>query len=135
MHFQSISRDAINQLNALIIDDESDICFLLSNILKQRNVDANVACSLSEADQLLNRVIAPPVIFLDNHLPDGLGINYISKLKKTFPTTKIVMMTAHDNMSDREKAKGEGVDYFIGKPFSKDLIFSTLDEINGKIAS
>jgi two-component system, OmpR family, response regulator len=119
-------------IKALIVDDETDICFLLNSILKQRNVQAIFAGSLYEADKILERNAAPPIIFLDNHLPDGLGINYISKLKKDHPSSKIVMITAHDNVSDREKARIEGADFFIGKPFSRATIYSALDALAGQ---
>ena len=119
------------KIKALIIDDESDICYLLSSILKHRNVQARFACSLSEADQILKHDSAPPLIFLDNHLPDGTGVGYISKLKKKYPATKIVMMTAHDTLPDREKARLAGVDYFIGKPFTREVIFKTIDSLTG----
>jgi two-component system OmpR family response regulator len=64
----------------------------------------------------------PEIIFLDNHLPDGLGVNFISYIKRFHPLSKIVMITAHDNLADKQKAFKEGVDYFIGKPFSKETV-------------
>jgi two-component system, OmpR family, response regulator len=117
------------EINALIIDDETDICYLLSSILRHRNVKASFAGSLSEADNILRENSPPPIIFLDNHLPDGKGIDYISHLKKRYPATKVVMITAHDSQSDRKKAQQEGADFFIGKPFTKEIIFNTLDNL------
>jgi DNA-binding response OmpR family regulator len=40
------------------------------------------------------------------------------------------MITAHDNASDREKARENGVDYFISKPFNRDMILKTLEKIH-----
>ncbi|MES1217932.1 MAG: response regulator [Bacteroidota bacterium] len=125
-------KKASNKIKALIIEDESDICYLLSNILKQWNIDALFAGSLAEADKILLEHSSPGIIFLDNHLPDGRGINYIRRLKEKSPSSKIVMITAHDNLSDREKARNEGADFFIGKPFSKELIFKTLENLTGQ---
>ena len=114
-------------IQALIIDDESDICYLLSNILKHRNVSSQIATSLGEAEKLLEKQPVPNLIFLDNNLPDGAGINYINRLKKKFPNSKVVMITAYDTVSDRETARKQGADSFLGKPFSKEMIYSTLD--------
>ena len=111
----------------LIIDDETDIRFLLSNILKQKNVQTVLASSLSEADSIIGEKKEFDYVFLDNYLPDGLGVNHIKKIKTTCPKAKVVMVTAHDNQTDREKASIEGADYFIGKPFSSELILNTLD--------
>jgi CheY-like chemotaxis protein len=120
------------RIKALIVDDETDICYLLSSILRQRNVQATFAGSLTEADKILDREAAPPIIFLDNHLPDGMGMNYVSKLKRNHPLSKIVMITAHDNITDRENALIEGVDFFIGKPFSRETVYKALEILIGQ---
>lgn len=115
-------------LKVLIIDDEADICYLLSTLLKQKNLETNFVNSLADATQAM-KADAPEIVFLDNHLPDGLGINYINYVKKTYPSAKIVMITAHDTTVDRDKALSEGADYFIGKPFSREAIYNTVDQL------
>jgi len=115
-------------LKVLIIDDETDICYLLSTLLKQKNLETAYVNTLSDATQALKQE-APEIIFLDNHLPDGLGMNFIEYLKSNYPTTKIVMITAHDTAADRNKALSEGADYFIGKPFTRDVIYKTVEQL------
>ena len=121
---------AVNKKNfqVLIIDDEIDVCFLLKGILKQKNIESAYVTSLEEGENILKQY-DPPVIFLDNHLPDGFGVDYISQFKKQRPSAKIVMLTAHDTFSDREKAYKEGVDFFIGKPFTRDIILETVERL------
>jgi two-component system OmpR family response regulator len=114
-------------VKALIIDDEIDICYLLSSILKNKDVLPEYVNSLSEATTALAKSI-PAIIFLDNHLPDGMGIDFIRYIKKNFPETKIVMITAYDNSSDRNKALQLGADGFIGKPFSRDVIYKAVEQ-------
>ncbi len=116
------------KLRALIIDDEVDICYLLKGILRHKNIQADHVTSLQEAKNFL-REAAPPVIFLDNHLSDGLGMDYIHPLKQQYPSSKIIMITAHDTAHDRERAYQEGVDYFISKPFTREIILKTLEKI------
>jgi|SRR5688572_31708946 len=116
------------KLKALIVDDETDIWYLLGNILKQRNIQTVFAGSLAEAEKILSPGNDFSIIFLDNHLPDGSGISAIGQLKQDNPLAQLVMITAHDGSSDKEKAVRNGVDYFIGKPFSRDIIFETLDK-------
>ena len=123
-----MTNKVLGNLKALIIDDETDICYLLSSILRQKKIQSTFAGSLTEADKMLKENSPPHFIFLDNYLPDGLGINYIHTLKKKYPSSKIVMITAHDNVSDRLKAQHEGADFFIGKPFSREIIFKTIEE-------
>lgn len=114
---------------ALIIDDEVDICYLLKGILRQRNIAADHVTSLAAAESFLEKT-APPVIFLDNHLSDGLGVEYVRTLKSRFPYSKVIMITAHDTAHDRERAYREGVDFFISKPFNRDTILRTIENIS-----
>ncbi len=114
-------------LTALIIDDEYDICFLLSRILRNNNQQVQFVNSIGEGKDSLTK-LSPHLLFLDNHLPDGYGIDFISYVKKHHPQTKIVMVTAHDTSEDRKKALQEGADLFISKPFSAAEIKSALQE-------
>ena len=113
----------------LIIDDETDICYLLSNILRQKDMIPVIASCLSEAVHIIDGESEFALIFLDNHLPDGLGVDCIKEIKKRCPFCKIIMITAHDNPADREKASDEGADYFIGKPFNREIIFQTIEKL------
>lgn len=113
----------------LIIDDEVDICYLLKGIMRLRNIEADYVTTLAEADIKLQKT-NPSIIFLDNHLSDGMGMDHVRRFKKEYPSASIVMITAHDTPVDREKAYKEGVDFFIGKPFNRETIFKTLEKIN-----
>ncbi len=116
------------KLKALIVDDEIDVCFLLGSILKNKNLQTSYANSIGEAKQALMRD-HPSIIFLDNYLPDGFGINFIDEIKRLDPHIKIVMITAHDTTSDKDKAYSVGADHFIGKPFTRDNIVQALDSL------
>ena len=116
------------RLSVLVVDDEKDICFLLYSLLKQKNIPTRLAGSLAEAEKLIE-IQTPAVIFLDNHLPDGLGVDNIARLKKEHPGILIIMISAHYSAADREKAIQAGVDHFIGKPFNKNTILETLSKL------
>lgn len=104
----------INQdINALIIDDELDTCFLLSRVLKRYGIRSLIAHSLKEGFEKLASD-KPKLVFLDNNLPDGLGIDQIQKIKNDFPNIKLVMITAVSTLG--EKALLLGASFFIEKP-------------------
>lgn len=115
-------------MKVLIIDDEADICFLLTALLKKKNVEAKFVNTLSDAEIALSTQV-PEIIFLDNYLPDGLGLNFIGFIKHRYPKSKIIMITAHDTIADRQKALTLGADCFICKPFNKEVIFKSLDKL------
>lgn len=114
--------------SALIIDDEYDICFLLSRILRTSNLSVQFVNSLEGGRQMLEK-INPAVLFLDNHLPDGLGIDFIGYVKQKYPRTKVVMVTAHDTSEDRQNAMQKGADLFIPKPFSAAQIKAAIEMV------
>ena len=115
-------------LKALIIDDEIDICYLLSGILKQKNCQTHYVNNLADAVVELKNS-SPVIVFLDNNLPDGLGIEFVDHIKKNYPATKIIMITAYDTIADRQQAISMGVDIFIGKPFTKEAINSAMEAL------
>ncbi len=115
-------------LTALIIDDEYDICFLLSRVLKNNHMDVEFVLSIHEGKSYLDK-FNPNVLFLDNHLSDGLGMDFISYVKKNHPSTKIVMVSAHNTAEDKKKAISEGVDAFISKPFSVAEITTVISQV------
>lgn len=111
---------------ALIVDDETDICYLLSHILRQKDIQTVFAGSLAEADRMLQSPNFFYYVFLDNHLPDGLGINQIKRWKEKFPAIHFIMISAHDSFEEKRKAKSDGADTFISKPFSKEVILNSI---------
>jgi DNA-binding response OmpR family regulator len=122
---------AVNEnknIGALIIDDDVDICFLLTLILKNKNIQSVYVNSIAEA-KIAFQKYKPEIIFLDNHLPDGVGIEFIPIIKELSPKTKILMITAHNSDSNRKKAISSGAEFFIGKPFNMDEISNVLEQV------
>jgi len=117
----------------LIVDDEPDICFLFGKILKMRNLRTDFANNLAEAS-LSVQADPPSLVFLDNSLPDGQGIDFISFLKEHYPGTRIIIVTANDGSMDKIRAFQRGADDFLGKPLSLELINRTLDKIDSRYA-
>ena len=109
----------------MIIEDEKDLCYLLSAVLRRNNLQTACAGSIREAKKTMQE-IKPSVIFIDNHLPDGYGSDLIGTVKANYPDTKIIMITAHDSADDIDKAQKRGADYFISKPFTASTINNTL---------
>ena len=122
-------RSAIHEkIKALIVDDEIDVCYLLGSILKYKNLQASYVNSIGEAKRVLKED-HHSIVFLDNHLPDGFGINFIDEIRKINPQVKIIMITAHDTNNDRNRAYEQGVDRFIGKPFTRESILNAIESV------
>ena len=115
-------------MKALIIDDEIDICYLLSALLINRKIEVEYVNSIADAVLALE-MHKPEIIFLDNHLPDGMGVDFAAYIKKLNPAAKVAMITAYDTAADRKIALAGGIDYFIGKPFNRDKIYQIVDNM------
>ncbi len=116
---------------AMIIDDDPDLSQLLAGILEERKIYTLTIESLSEAEICLTSM-KPTFIFLDNSFPEGLGINFIRNIKSADRGIKIIMMTADTSSWIEEKAKEQGINYFLKKPFTKEIIDLVLDTLNPK---
>ena len=112
----------------LIVDDELDICYLLSGMLKQRNFLTGFVNTLSDAEVALQND-PPTILFLDNHLPDGFGLDFIPFIKKNYPNVKVIMITAHDGAVERRQAYEGGVDLFVAKPLNRKMINDAIDKL------
>ena len=112
----------------LIVDDELDICYLLSSMLKQRHFRTSFVNSLSDAVVAL-QTDCPSLLFLDNHLPDGFGLDFIPYVKQNYPEMKVIMITAHDGAAERKVAYNGGADLFVAKPLSRKLIDDAIDKL------
>jgi DNA-binding NtrC family response regulator len=80
----------------LIIDDEEELCMLMEMVLERQHFFSKSIHNLQEAMDIIEQ-LKPDYIFLDNHLPDGKGVNAIKKMIELYPHVKIVMMTAYND--------------------------------------
>lgn len=117
-------------MTAMVVDDEKDICYFLSSYLKKNKLNCLSAMSITEATELLDHH-NPDILFIDNHLPDGYGVDMVAHIRKNHPGTVIVMISAYDSAEDKRNAFDHGVDHFLSKPFSLDEVSALLKDILG----
>lgn len=111
----------------LIIDDEGDLCLLLNILLEGKDMEVEHVQSLAKAEEYLLQE-QPALVLLDNRLPDGLGIDFISFIKKHHPATKVIMITGVDAAAS-DVAIENGADVFLKKPFTKAELFKSVSDV------
>ena len=114
------------KIKILIVDDEEHICFFLSYNLSKRGFTTYSSNSLADAVRQLE-INRPAILFLDNHLPDGRGLDLMTEINEQYPELKTIMISAHDSPQDRSKAYSKGIKFFIGKPFTMNEINQVVD--------
>ena len=110
----------------LVVEDEGEMGLLLNIILNDKDCELNYVNNLLSADEYLRKE-QPSIIILDNKLPDGFGVDFISYVKKRYPAIKIIMISGFG--SARDVALENGADIFFEKPFSKDDLYDSLDKL------
>jgi len=58
------------------------------------------------------------LILLDLRLPDGHGLTLLRKLRGQYNAVPIIILTAHDQVSDRIEGLNAGADDYLVKPFN-----------------
>ncbi len=111
----------------LIVDDEADICLLLSGLLRRLGYHPTCANFLEEGRRCIS-LQQFDAVFLDLNLPDGLGFDLLP-LIKMHEDTKVVMISAFDGLAERKRASDGGADYFMGKPFTRKTVELALESI------
>ncbi|WP_254448569.1 response regulator transcription factor [Spirosoma rhododendri] len=102
----------------LIIDDESDICLLLSGLLRKLGYIPTCAQFIEEGRQCLSTQ-QYDAIFLDLNLPDGLGFDLLPVIREDQVNARVIMISAFDGQAERRRAEEQGADFFVGKPFTR----------------
>ena len=111
----------------LIIEDEGEMCLVLNLLLNQDEVDLDHVKDLSAADEYLKKE-QPNIVILDNKLPDGFGVDFITYLKKKYPSIRIIMISGFDS-SVRDVALENGADFFLEKPFTKSQLTDSIRKL------
>jgi DNA-binding response OmpR family regulator len=110
----------------LVVEDEGQIGLVLNMILSERNFDLDYVNSLLSAQEYLEKN-KPSVVILDNKLPDGFGVDFISYIKKKYPSIKIIMISGFSTA--RDVALENGADMFLEKPFSMENVNEAIDSV------
>jgi DNA-binding NtrC family response regulator len=110
----------------LVVEDQGEMCLILDLILSERKFEPDYVNNLLDADEYLQKN-KPSVMFLDNKLPDGYGVDFISYVKKKYPRIKIIMISGFGTA--RDVAMENGADVFLEKPCSLDNVNQAIDKV------
>ena len=110
----------------LVVDDEPRLTELLSLELDVEGYDVDIASDRATGLIRSRSEPAPDLIILDWNLPDFSGIDICQRIRAGGICTPILMLTGHEEVSDRVTALDAGVDDYLIKPFSIDELMARL---------
>ncbi len=102
----------------LIVDDEKDICNLVSDILQDEGYDVAMAYNGNEA-KALKAKREPDLILLDIWMPDIDGISLLQSWKENHDLhCPVIMMSGHGTLEHAIEATKLGASDFLEKPLT-----------------
>ncbi len=110
----------------IVVDDEQSICSNVEKILQKNNFEVVHAMSADEAMEKM-AVESFSLLISDIVMPGKNGLELLKLVKKQWPLTKAVMMTAYASTETAVKAIRMGALDYIPKPFTPDELRATVE--------
>ena len=119
----------------LIADDERALRVLIAGTLEVGNYNILEADNGIEALDLVKRE-RPDLVILDVMMPGMTGYEVCKCIKTNsdIESTKVLILTAKGQLSDKEAAWEALADFYLAKPFSPMQLLSVVEEILSKKA-
>jgi DNA-binding response OmpR family regulator len=116
----------------LVVDDDPAIRQLLTDVLEMDGHEVRIAVDGLAAVRTLE-VLRPDCIVLDVMMPglDGYGV-LRSIRSQDGDQVPVIMLTAAAEPDTAVRAWGDGVDYFLAKPFGADEVLDLVDRLLGE---
>ncbi|MDZ7625550.1 MAG: response regulator transcription factor [Ignavibacteriaceae bacterium] len=121
-----------NSIDVIIIEDNELLRDSLKEAInKSSNIDCKNVFSSGEAalDFIEKEDLVPDIILLDIGLPGMNGIELIPELRKLSPSSKIIIITVHDDDENVFNAICAGASGYLLKDLSADKIVSSINEV------
>ncbi len=116
-------------LKILLVDDEEDILWGLSEELSRHGWEILTASSGTEALQILQSTKDLDFLITDVRMPDISGIDLLLKARELQPQIRAIVMTAHGNEELKNEAFQRGAISYLEKPFDFDQLLTVIQEM------
>ncbi len=130
---RDINGMAENLKKVLIVDDEETLTWSMARSLSKDkdNYEVLIANNGSEALNFLEKNKIDLVIS-DIRMPDINGLDLLVKIKKEYPQTKVIIMTAYGSADVQKEANQRGSLYYVEKPFEISDLRKIIIDLIGK---
>jgi two-component system response regulator HydG len=118
------------QAQILVVDDDQDICHLLSRFLTKNGYTVATAGRGSVAKELLaGRHF--DLVLCDHRLPDTDGLKMLQHIRSTSPTTQVIIITGYSEVRLAVELMRQGAFDYIGKPLYPDELLMRVQDALG----
>ncbi|HID40409.1 MAG TPA: response regulator [Calditrichaeota bacterium] len=114
----------------LLVDDDEMVRNTTKEILKYLGYEVTVACGGEEAIEIYkNKKNQIDLLIIDLIMPKMNGVTCFESLKKLDPKVPVIISSGISEISKKESILQMGVAAFIQKPFTIDVLQSTLSSL------
>ena len=99
-----------------LLEDDDDICDLVQCTLQMGGIECRTFGTVKAFEDAVADTL-PSIAVLDIMLPDGNGLDVLTRLKKRHPEVYCIMLSALGKESDKVTGLNLGADDYIAKPF------------------
>lgn len=104
----------------LILEDEESVNRGITFCLNKEGYSVSTTSTIKDAEKLCEEV-NPQLIICDINLPDGNGLDFVRKIRKS-RNVHIICLTALDQEVEQVMGYEAGADDYITKPFSLSVL-------------
>lgn len=117
---------------ALIIDDSDINREILSFYLQEEGFETFFAINGREGIEKF-RSLKPSITFLDIVMPKISGLDALTEIKTIDSNAIVIMVSSYVSKPNIQKAKENGADWFLMKPFTKEKLMEVISRFEKKI--
>jgi DNA-binding NtrC family response regulator len=111
----------------LVVDDEPNMCWVLSKLLSERGHEVRTAHTGATALAVLAGFDCQ-VAVVDYRLPDLNGIDLILQMTERAPKLQAILMTSYGNALLRQQVIDQDLFAYVDKPFNNELMIRTVED-------
>ncbi len=113
----------------LIVDDEALIRWSLAETLGEQGYAVTEAADGRTAVAAIQEAPEPfDVVLLDFRLPDSADLRLLETVRRLAPTSRVIMITAHNSPELSQGAEALGAYRVISKPFEVESLAALVNE-------
>jgi len=115
----------MKKIKLLLVDDEEDFVKTLSQRMKKRDQESDIAL---DGKQALKKIEdeRPDVLVLDLKMPEMGGMEVLRRVKKAYPDMQVIILTGHGTEKDEEEARLLGAFEYLQKTTKIDAIMNKI---------